>query len=115
MLEPGTSDIGTAVGSYSVIHISHDRVQLSHIFCISERADRKKAVTVFGSRGQKPRVFVRSLELSELCLLMCPSPPCGQLPAWAQFWVDKVMPLTLHLACFGICVGQLGAPGFTFF
>ena len=37
MLEPGTSDIGTAVGSYSVIHISQDRVQLSHIFCISER------------------------------------------------------------------------------
>ena len=35
---------------------------------------------------------------TELCLLMCPSPPCGQLPAWAQFWVDIVMPLTLHLA-----------------
>ena len=35
---------------------------------------------------------------TELCLLMCPSPPCGQLPAWAQFWVDIVMALTLHLA-----------------
>ena len=45
-----------------------------------------------------PRVFVRHVELSELCLLMCPSPPGGQLPAWAQFSVDKVMPLTLHLA-----------------
>ena len=44
-----------------------------------------------------PRVFVRTVELSELCLLMCPSPRCGQLPAWAQFWVDKVIPLTLHL------------------
>ena len=28
-----------------------------------------------------PREFVRSVELSELCLLMCPSPPCEQLPA----------------------------------
>ena len=45
-----------------------------------------------------PREFVRSVELSELCLLMCPSPPCEQLPAWAQFWVDKVIPLTLRLA-----------------
>ena len=45
-----------------------------------------------------PREFVRSVELSELCLLMCPSPRCGQLPAWAQFWVDIVMTLTLHFA-----------------
>ena len=54
-------------------------------------------VTVPVTRG--PRVFVRTVELSELCLLMCPSPRCGQLPAWAQFWVDMVMPLTLRLAC----------------
>ena len=53
-------------------------------------------VTVPVTRG--PRVFVRHVELSELCLLMCPSPPGGQLPAWAQFWVDKVMALTLHFA-----------------
>ena len=36
-------------------------------------------VTVPVTRG--PRVFVRTVELSELCLLMCPSPRCGQLPA----------------------------------
>ena len=41
MLEPGTSDIGPVVGSYSTIHISEDRVQLSHICCISERIGRR--------------------------------------------------------------------------
>jgi len=46
----------------------------------------------------RTRDVVRNVELSELCLLMCPSPPCGQLPAWMQFWVDKVMALTLHFA-----------------
>ena len=54
-----------------------------------------------------PRVFVRTVELSELCLLMCPSPRCGQLPAWAQFWVDIVMPLTLHLATPRVIPGSL--------
>ena len=58
MLKPGTSDIAAVVGSYSAIHISEDRVHLSHICCISERANRKKAVTVFGTVTQKPRVFV---------------------------------------------------------
>ena len=48
----------------------------------------------------RTRDAVRTVELSELCLLMCPSPRCGQLPAWAQFWVDKVMPLTLRLALY---------------
>jgi len=47
-------------------------------------------VTKFLSRSKvtvpvtgEPREFVRSVELSEfkLCLLMCPSPPCEQLPA----------------------------------
>ena len=46
----------------------------------------------------RTRDVVRNVELSELCLLMCPSPRCGQLPAWAQFWVDKVIPLTLRSA-----------------
>ena len=100
MLEPGVSEIGAVVGSYSAAHRVDNSVELPHVSCIPEKMNdlvRDEIwVTVPVTGG--PRVFVRTVELSELCLLMCPSPRCGQLPAWAQFWVDKVMPLTLHLA-----------------
>ena len=101
MLEPCISEIGAVVGSYSADHRVDNSVELPHVSCIAERKMNDCVrdeiwVTVPVTRG--PRVFVRTVELSELCLLMCPSPRCGQLPAWAQFWVDKVMPLTLRLA-----------------
>ena len=38
MLEPGVSEIGAVVGSYSAAHRVDNSVELPHVRCIAERA-----------------------------------------------------------------------------
>ena len=38
MLEPGISEIGAVVGSYSADHRVDNSVELPHVSCIAERA-----------------------------------------------------------------------------
>ena len=38
MLEPGVSEIGAVVGSYSAAHRVDNSVELPHVSCIPERA-----------------------------------------------------------------------------
>ena len=52
MLEPGVSEIGAVVGSYSEAHRVDNSVELPHVSCIPERAKLPiKYVTKFGSRS----------------------------------------------------------------
>ena len=45
MLEPGVSEIGAVVGSYSVAHRVDNSVELPHISCASQSAQNERFST----------------------------------------------------------------------
>ena len=45
MLEPGVSEIGAVVGSYSAAHRVDNSVELPHVSCIPERAQNERFST----------------------------------------------------------------------
>ena len=77
MIEPGVSDIGAVVGSYSADHRVDNSVELPHVSCIAERKMNdcvRDEIWVTVPVTFNPGGFVSRGEPSELFLFMCPSP-----------------------------------------
>ena len=51
MLEPGVSEIGAVVGSYSAAHRVDNSVELPHVSCITAQNEQIQYVTKFLSRS----------------------------------------------------------------